>query len=126
MEETTNLYKRVLVCGGRGFTDTEFIYSTLDKLLKEHPIEVVIEGNALGADRIAGFWARKNGLINLKFPADWDKYKKAAGFIRNREMLDKGLPDLVVAFPGGRGTQNMIKLAKKSIRGIAVWEVEYQ
>lgn len=112
---------RVLVCGGRDFSDTLTAYSLLDKYHKEYQFDVVIEGDARGADRIAGFWARRNKLDNLKFPAEWDKYGKSAGYIRNKQMLDEGKPDLVIAFPGGRGTENMIKLAKEA--GVEVIEV---
>lgn len=112
---------RVLVCGGRDFSDTEYAYKTLDALDDEYGIDVIIEGDARGADRIAGFWARKHRIDNLKFRANWDKYKNAAGPIRNQQMLDEGKPDLVVAFPGGTGTADMIRRAKKA--GVEVIQV---
>ena len=124
MEGTAGFYRRILVCGGRDFNDTSFIYNTLDGLLRINPIEVVIEGDARGVDRIAGYWARKNNLINLKFRADWVRYGKSAGYIRNRQMLDEGLPDLVVAFPGGKGTESMIRIARQK-PDVSVMEVEY-
>lgn len=103
---------RLLVCGGRDFSDTARAYRVLDKLHRTHGVEVVIEGHARGADRIAGYWARRNGIDNLKFPADWDTHGKAAGAIRNQQMLDEGKPDLVLAFPGGRGTADMVQRAR--------------
>ncbi len=103
---------RVLVCGGRDYSDRKFVYQCLDALHKEHPIDVLIEGGAVGTDRIAGGWAVKMGINNLVFPADWNKHGKAAGPIRNQRMLNEGKPDLVVAFPGGRGTADMMKRAK--------------
>ena len=103
---------RVLVCGGRHFSDVEFVHSVLNNLHKKNIITTLIEGDARGADRIAGYWARKNRVTNEKFPADWKKYGNAAGPIRNSQMLEEGKPDLVVAFPGGRGTRNMIERAK--------------
>lgn len=115
---------RVLVCGGRDFTDTLFVYSKLDSLHDQIPfpgVDVLIEGNAKGVDRIAGYWARRRGIENQKFPADWKKHGRAAGPIRNKEMLVKGKPDLVVAFPGGRGTANMIKIA--NLAGIEIIDV---
>lgn len=105
---------RVLVCGGRDFTDTASAYRELDRLHREYAFDVVIEGDAKGADRIAGYWARKNRVDNLKFPADWTRYGKRAGYMRNRQMLDEGKPDLVVAFPGGRGTTMMMELAREA------------
>lgn len=115
---------RVLVCGGRYFSDTKFVYSVLDEYHKHiEPIGVLIEGDARGVDRIAGFWARRVGIDNIKFPADWDKYGKAAGAIRNRQMLEEGDPDVVLAFPGGLGTANMIALAEKA--GVEVERIDY-
>jgi hypothetical protein len=104
---------RVLVCGGRDWSD-RWLYEVLDKLHKEYAFDVVIEGDAKGADRMAGYWARKRKIDNLKFPADWNKYGKAAGTIRNQQMLDEGKPDLVVAFPTdrSRGTWHMIRIAQ--------------
>lgn len=103
---------RVLVRGGRDWRDTEFLYRYLDALHKNTPINVLIEGNARGVDRIAGYWARHQRIENLKFHADWHEHGKSAGAIRNQQMLDEGKPDLVVAFPGGRGTADMVKRAK--------------
>lgn len=112
---------RLLVCGGRDFSDTAMAYRVLDKVRKHMGVDVVIEGDARGADRIAGYWARKNRLDNIKFPADWKTHGIAAGPMRNRQMLDEGKPDYVLAFPGGNGTENMIRQAKA--RGLPVWRV---
>jgi hypothetical protein len=103
---------RLLVCGGRNFSDTEHAYKVLDGLHRMHGIDVLIEGNARGADRIAGYWARRNGVHNMKFDADWNRHGKAAGAIRNQQMLDIGKPDMVLAFPGGRGTADMVRRAR--------------
>lgn len=103
---------RVLVCGGRDFTDTLAAYEALDRLRKEYGFDCIIEGDARGADRIAGYWARSRKLDNLKFPADWKTHGNAAGPIRNQRMIDEGRPDFVVAFPGGRGTLDMMTRAK--------------
>jgi hypothetical protein len=81
---------RVLVCGSRIFDHKEKLFKVLDQLHKDVGIDVIIEGDAKGADRMAGFWARKNKIDNLKFPADWDKYGRGAGYIRNMQMLTEG------------------------------------
>jgi hypothetical protein len=112
---------RVLVCGGRDFSDRDLLFRTLDDLRREQVVNVIIEGNASGADRLAGYWARKHHIKNKKFPADWEKNGKAAGPIRNARMIAEGKPDLVIAFPGGEGTANMIAQAKEA--GIDVVEV---
>ena len=102
---------RVLVCGGRRFSDTWFIFNTLDSLHLQHRFSLVIEGNAQGVDRTAGDWAYKTGLLNHTFPADWKKHGRGAGPIRNQQMLDEGKPNMVVAFPGGKGTADMLRRA---------------
>ena len=113
---------RVLVCGGRDFADYERLDAVLDWLHERHRFTALIQGEARGADRMAGEWADARGVECLRFPADWDKHGRRAGPIRNRQMLVEGRPDLVVAFPGGRGTANMIEQAEKA--GVRVIKVK--
>lgn len=111
---------RVLVCGSRHFNDYELMEKTLEAL----GITTIIEGEARGADRLARRYAERRGLDVLPFPALWDKHGRAAGPIRNTQMLTEGRPELVVAFrgPNSRGTQNMIDQATKA--GVPVKVVE--
>lgn len=102
--------ERVLVCGGRGYDDIAEMYAALDALGRG--VETVISGMARGADTLAARWARERGKTLLAFPADWTAHGKAAGPIRNTKMLVEGRPTLVVAFPGGPGTADMLKQAK--------------
>jgi hypothetical protein len=97
------------VCGGRKYRDDRFVDYVLTKL----PITHIIHGAAAGADTLAREWAEAYGIEHHPFPAQWDKYGKRAGFLRNRQMIAEGKPDLVVAFRGGRGTQDMITQSKK-------------
>ena len=92
----------------------------MDELARRITIDTVIEGDARGADRMAGEWAQCHGVQNLKFRAEWEKLGRKAGPIRNQLMLDEGRPDLVVAFPGGRGTADMVRRARAA--GIDVIE----
>lgn len=106
---------RVLVCGSRDFTDREQLYRILDMLIPA--IEVVIEGEARGADIMAREWAEEREIICIPFPADWKHYGLAAGPIRNRQMLVEGKPDMVVAFPSKllhntKGTNDMVKQSR--------------
>lgn len=107
----------VLVCGGRNYTNYEVLRQVLDDLHKRNQFTHLMHGDANGADRLAGRWADENGIQTVICPANWPKFDKAAGYIRNRAMADLE-PDLVVAFPGGRGTANMVALA--SARNILV------
>lgn len=114
---------RVLVCGGRNYFDLKTTYQILDKIHQERKITCVIQGGARGADSLGRRWANETEVMSYEFQADWDKYGKKAGYIRNKQMLDEGKPDLVIAFPGGRGTAMMVNLAKKA--GVEVIEVPY-
>lgn len=105
---------KVLVCGGRDFRDSGQVHFELNRIHSgdRGPIKVLIHGAARGADTIAADWARaKGGIKVLSFPADWQKHGLAAGPLRNQQMLDEGKPDLVVAFPGGKGTADMVRRA---------------
>lgn len=105
---------RVLVCGDRNWTDIDTIRRVLDSIPN---LELVIEGESTGADTLARNVAREMGVFVLPVRADWPKYKKAAGPIRNRRMIEEGKPNLVVAFHNdlskSKGTRNTVELARK-------------
>lgn len=118
---------RILVCGGRDFTDRDLLNQTLDALCVERgwttePDEhgntlanvFVIGGKARGADTMAIDWAVDNWCEFQEYPADWQTHGKRAGYLRNVQMHEEGKPDVVVAFPGGRGTEMMIGIAVKA------------
>lgn len=137
---------RVLVCGGRGYgeipksipkftwarTDAgrvaeyerSVLWSTLNALI---PCPTaIIEGGATGADRHAREWAEHFGLKPETYKADWypsgfGRLDRSAGPIRNQRMLDEGRPDLVLAFPGGTGTADMVRRARAA--GVKVIEI---
>ena len=103
---------RVLVCGGRDYTDSAFVDFVLDSLHAKKPIELIIQGEAQGADTFAKKWAEKTpGCTSYGVPADWKAHGNRAGPIRNRQMLEYGKPNLVVAFEGGAGTRDMCAAA---------------
>lgn len=108
-----------MVCGGRDYADRDTVFRVLDWMHAEKEIAVVIHGAASGADTLADAWAKARGIETMPFDAQWKKHGKSAGPIRNRQMIVSGKPDAVVAFPGGRGTANMIDQARNA--GISVW-----
>lgn len=110
---------RILVCGGRDFDDYNILSQHLNQYISSGL--TLIHGAARGADSLAERWAKDNADNIEAYPADWDKYGKRAGYIRNVQMLNEGKPDLVIAFPGGKGTQMMINLAEAA--GIPVVKV---
>lgn len=144
----------VLVCGGRDFGDLarikrddprwaqceneyRFVMSTLDDIL--HPQQMItddmdtwlphdiyiVTGGARGVDSVAIDWAVTNWADGFaEYKADWQTHGKSAGWIRNQQMLDEEAVDLVIAFPGGKGTADMVRRAKKA--NIPVMEVHYE
>lgn len=113
---------RVLVCGGRSFNDRATVERVLGQIHAETPIAVVIEGGASGADRLAFAWASAGNRCGTEtYAADWEADGRAAGPQHNARMLHDGRPDLVVAFPGGRGTADMVAKARRA--GVRVVEV---
>lgn len=104
---------RYLICGGRDFQDYALMEKALRSLILHPEDALVIHGAARGADTLAHRWAQCHGVPAQAFPADWDTHGKAAGPIRNRRMLDEGKPDVVIAFPGGPGTANMVAQARR-------------
>jgi len=85
---------RILICGDRHYRNAKKIYNYLATLDKE---DVIIEGEARGADTIVWVCCEILGLTYMRFPADWSAYHKAAGVIRNKEMLEKGRPDGILS-----------------------------
>lgn len=104
--------QRVLVCGGRDFADRRSLYQVLDAAHSANPIETIIAGGARGTDTLAVDWARGEGVPRLVFEADWIGLGRRAGPVRNQQMLDEGKPHMVIAFPGGKGTADMIRRAE--------------
>ena len=105
---------KVLVTGGRKCAMVSHVHRVLDTIHSVDPIEVIIEGGALGADTLAYNWAKENHVDSYRVRAKWDDQGKAAGHIRNGRMLEVlGLPDMVVAFPGGRGTASMVDIVEQ-------------
>lgn len=111
---------RVLVCGTRTFGSGRHHAGIMDCTLRTlvPPGSTVVHGDARGADRLSGEWARDHGMKEEKHPANWELHGKAAGPIRNSEMLNSDI-DLVFAFWDGksRGTMDMITKAQKSYVG---------
>jgi cephalosporin hydroxylase len=112
---------RVLACGGRSFEDYALLAITMESIRETRGISSLIAGGARGADTLAEEWARARGIECSVLRADWIGRGRAAGPIRNQRMLDEGKPDLVVAFPGGRGTADMMSKARAA--GVEVIEV---
>lgn len=114
-----------LVCGGRKFSDQRMFDTIMPHLVGQRGCPSrVVHGDATGADCMAAAWAKRLAIEVVACPADWEKHGKAAGPIRNEDMLMDHKPKLVVAFPGGKGTADMLARANNRRGAIDVIEVK--
>jgi hypothetical protein len=105
--------KRVLVCGGRDYTDMLCVDRTLKTVHLKHGIGILIHGACEGADSLCRDWAEAHGIHAAGVEALWSFYGNPAGPKRNAAMLILQ-PELLVAFPGGKGTANMVRQATEA------------
>lgn len=114
-------FRKVIVCGGRDFVDWDWLNEVLNAMHAIHSFTHIIHGDAYGADTLAENWAIDHGVQDVACPANWKQWPVAAGPIRNQAMLDLGA-DAVIAFPGGKGTADMVSRARR--RGVPVIKPE--
>ena len=115
---------KVIVCGSRSIKNEMWVHDWLDYLQTQIDITEVVTGMAPGPDNYGGRWAWVQNIPDKNFPAQWDKYGKSAGMIRNVEMADYA--DYVIAFWDGksRGTKHMIDTMKRKGKHGTVIEYE--
>jgi hypothetical protein len=110
---------KVRVCGSREYEDKSAVWTALDKIWETDGDDlIIIQGGATGADYLAKQWAIDHQVPVYHFPARWRKYGKKAGMRRNREMLERAEPDLVLGFPhptkDSIGTHAMMAIARRA------------
>lgn len=110
----------LVVCGGRDFADRAWLFAALDAAHAKRPISKLVQGCCpTGADAFAAEWAQARGVPCIGFEANWREFGASAGPRRNQQMLEYGI-DGLAAFPGGRGTADMVRRARGA--GVTVWE----
>lgn len=114
---------QVIIAGSRGFNDQSLMNEKLDALFRNRKPTAIVSGAARGADKLGENYAISRGIPVLKFPAEWERHGKKAGYIRNTAMLQAA--DALVAFWDGKskGTEHMIRIAKT--KGIQVRTVKF-
>ena len=102
---------KLVIAGGRDFIGTEKDFEHIADLCKKYLITEIVSGCARGADWFGERCADRLSLPIKRFPANWDRHGKSAGYIRNEQMAR--YTDYVHLFPGGRGTKMMLELTLK-------------
>lgn len=115
---------KLAIVGTRTFEDIETAFMFIDFLRREFDIDEIVSGGAEGADRIAELYAEHHKLKITIFPAEWEKYGKAAGFRRNTDIWDYA--DMGISFWDGKskGTEHSFGLAKKRQKILFTWNYE--
>lgn len=108
---------KCMISGSRSLNDSKsrcIVFETLNEIHKSTPIYVLISGNANGIDKIAEEWATTHTIEIKKFIPEWEKYKKAAGLMCNKKMLEES--DKLIAFWDGKskGTKHAIEMAMRT------------
>jgi hypothetical protein len=108
---------KVIIAGSRGIHDYAAVCGAVQR--SGFAISRVVSGMAGGVDTLAVRYAGDNGLPCDRFPADWRKWGRSAGYRRNAEMAEHA--DALIAVWDGRspGTRHMIGVAKT--RGLPVF-----
>ncbi len=104
---------RLAIIGSRTFDNYELLCQEIDKLKVFYQIDIIISGGARGADSLGMRYAQEHKIPFIAFTADWEKYGKIAGMIRNQDIIDTS--DYIIAFWDGvsRGTRDSIRRANK-------------
>ncbi len=114
---------KVIIAGGRGFSDFQLLYAKCEEILANKTDVEIVSGTAKGADKMGEHYAKLKGFTVKQFPAEWDKYGKSAGYIRNKDMADYA--DILISFWDGesKGTKHMIDLATE--RNLSIHIINY-
>lgn len=113
---------KTIIAGSRDIK----LYSIIEKAIQQSGFEIttVISGTANGVDKLGEEYAKKYNLPVLNFPANWDKYGKSAGYIRNEEMANKAEALIAVWDGKSKGTGNMISIARKKYLKLFVYTID--
>jgi hypothetical protein len=112
---------RIIVNGGRNYSDLTLVEPELTKLHRYTPIDVVIHGCSGAHAGAVEHWARSRGIPIVRYPPNWERFGHRSEMLRNMFMIKDSRPDLLVAFPGGENTADLIQRAVNT--GIAVLKI---
>lgn len=114
---------KVIIAGSRSVTDYNIIKSAVEKSGWFDDITEIVSGCARGVDQLAIRFAKEHNILVAKFPADWEKYDKSAGYIRNAEMAEYGDALIAIHRDNSKGTAGMIKVMEKKGKPVFIQQV---
>lgn len=109
---------RLIIAGSRTIASTAYVLEKLDAIVDCEEVEYVLSGMARGVDRMGEHWAEVHNVKVVQFPAQWDKYGRRAGYLRNELMADEATHLIAIWDGVSKGTKHMIDIARK--RGLEV------
>lgn len=114
----------IAIIGSRNFSDYSFMKNSILHIVKIEDIDYVVSGGAKGADTLGELFAKEYNLKTMIFKPEWNRYGKAAGVIRNTEIVKNA--DIIMAFPMGssKGTYDSIHKARKSHKTVYIFSVD--
>ena len=112
----------IVIVGSRSFSNYSFMKKCILNIIDVNIIDYIISGGAKGADSLAEVFAKDYNIRTMIFKPNWKKYGRAAGVIRNTDIINNA--DIVIAFPIGdsKGTYNSINKAKKADKKVYIFE----
>lgn len=131
--KSENIRSRIIICGGRHFDNYSSLEYVMDQVMSDLDLDFseieVVSGHCTGADQLGELYADRNRLLCTIFPAQWEKYGRSAGPIRNSAMIDYAAESevpVVVAFvsPNTRGTNDTVAKAKR--KQFNIYETNYE
>jgi len=102
---------KVIIAGSREFSDFNLLREKCEEIISSEEVEIV-SGTAKGADKMGEEYAKAKGYQIKRFPANWNKYGKSAGYLRNKEMAEYADSAIIFWDGSSKGTKHMIDLAK--------------
>jgi hypothetical protein len=117
---------RIIIAGSRAFKDYKLLVQEVDKFIEENGFRnvTIVSGTATGADQLGEYYAAKKNLPCQKFPAQWDKYGKSAGYKRNVEMADYAGACIIFRVAMSKGSTHMANIAQEKNLILKVIELE--
>jgi len=104
---------KTITAGSRLITAFSIVEKAVEESGWKNKITEVVSGCARGVDKLGEMWARNHGIPVKRFPADWDKHGKSAGYKRNIEMSEYGDALIAIWIDSSKGTAHMVNTMKK-------------